>query len=427
MLCKLPMLTAADDRYNGWLYTVCYVLIFLAAPVLYVGVVQASLLDKLGASATVANLPASTYMLGQVAPLVLSWLVPHRLERAMVVWANVATAGVIGVVFAVLAAGAPAEVCIAAVVAQGLLQGLTWSASFVFMTQCLRRGTSEAGLAETLKRTYAVTPLVAVAGSLGAQYVLNPGFSFLPYPLDFAAIYLLGAVCVLGVGMTAQRFRLEPVEEEPRGGLGSYLLEATRGFFGERRMVLLWVAYVLWYASLGITSNLSLYTRTAMGRDPKDFSGLIMALRFGCKSVGGYVLGGLAVRAGIGAGVIGTTLLLAAGCGWAWVVPGAGYLLAFGLLGAGELGGAYYPNYVSRLSAPAESTRNLAMLTLATPASSFAPVLHGALSDRYGFAASFALGIGLALAAVALVVAAGGGRAGRTEGVGDRPGRLQLE
>lgn len=354
---KLTMLTAADDHYNGWLYTICYVLIFLGAPVLYVGVVQASLLDRLGASATVANLPASTYMLGQVAPLVLSWLVPHRLERAMVVWANLATAGVIGVVFGVLAAGAPAGVCIVAVVVQGLLQGLTWSASFVFMTQCLRRGTSEAGLAQTLKRTFAVTPVVAVAGSLGAQYVLNPGFWFLPYPLDFAAIYLLGAV-------------------------------------------------------LSITSNLSLYTRTAMGRDPKDLSGLIMALRFGCKSVGGYLVGGLAVRAGIGAGVIGTTLLLAGGCGWAWVVPGAGYLLAFGLLGAGELGGVYYPNSVSRLSAPAESTRNVAMLTLATPASSFAPVLHGALSDRYGFAASFALGIGLALAAVALVATARGGRCG---------------
>jgi hypothetical protein len=65
-----------DDRHNGWVFTLCYSLVYLSAPVLYVGVVQAALCDKLGASATIANLPASTYMLGQVAPLVCSWLVP---------------------------------------------------------------------------------------------------------------------------------------------------------------------------------------------------------------------------------------------------------------------------------------------------------------------------------------------------------------
>ena len=46
----------------------------------------------------------------------------------------------------------------------------------------------------------------------------------------------------------------------------------------------------------------------------------------------------------------------------------------------------------------------LALVTLATPASSFSPVLHGALTDRYGFAASFAMGIVTALAALLLVL-----------------------
>jgi len=399
------MLSPQDDRHNGWVFTLCYALIFFAAPVIYVGVVQASLLDKLGASAAVANLPASTYMFGQIAPLFFSWLVPYRLERSMVVWANMVTASVICIVFVLLALPTPIEVRVGAVVLQGLLQGLSSSTSFVFMVQCLRRGTSEAGLATTLKRTFGLTPLIAVAGSLGAQYVLNPGLPFLPYPYDFAAIYLVGAVCMTGVALTARRFRLMEVADEPRPAFLPFLTGSAKGFFSDRRMSFLWLAYVLWYAALSITPNLSLYTRSAMGRDPKDFSGLIMAIRFGCKSAGGFLLGGLSERAGIRAGVIGTTALIAVGCGWAWVVPGAGYLLAFGFLGAGELGGAYLPNYVSRLSTPAQSTRNLAMVTLATPASSFAPVLHGVLSDRFGFGASFAMGIGCALAALALVLA----------------------
>src|SRR5258708_29354407 len=82
------MVSPEDDRHNGWVFTLCYVLIYISAPVLYVGVVQAALCDKLGAGATLANLPASTYMFGQMAPLVFSWLVPHRLEPSVVVWSH---------------------------------------------------------------------------------------------------------------------------------------------------------------------------------------------------------------------------------------------------------------------------------------------------------------------------------------------------
>ncbi len=396
------MIRPDDDRHNGWIYTICYVLIYLAAPVFYIGVVQASLLDKLGASAAVANLPASTYMLGQIAPVVLAWLVPHRLERQVVVWANLATATFTMLVFLTLVLPVPNEGRIAAVTLQGLLQGLSQSSSFVFMLQCLRRGTTERGLALTLKRTFGLTPLVAVAGSLGAQYLLNPGLPFLPYPYDFAAIHLMAAPCALGIAFAASRFRLEPMAETARPPLREYLAGSVRGFATDRRLLLLWFAYVAWYASLSITSNLSLYTREAMGRDPKDFSGLILAIRFGCKSIGGFFLGLIAVKYGVRAGVVGCILLLAAGAGWGWIAPGAAFLFAFGLLGVGELGGAYLPNYLGRLSATTESARNLAVITLATPASSFAPVLHGALSSHYGFWASFAASI--AFAAVALVL-----------------------
>jgi hypothetical protein len=161
--------------------------------VLYIGVVQAALCDKLGASATVANLPASAYMFGQIAPLFMSWLVPHRLERAIVVWANLMTGTLILLVGVTLALPVSAGVRIGALIIQALVQGFSGSTSHVFMLQCLRRGTTEKGLAEALKRTFGLTPVFAVAGSLGAQYLLKPGFSWLPYPYDFAARYLIAA------------------------------------------------------------------------------------------------------------------------------------------------------------------------------------------------------------------------------------------
>jgi hypothetical protein len=103
--------------------------------------------------------------------------------------------------------------------------------------------------------------------------------------------------------------------------------------------------------------------------------------------------------------LVGATLALPVSAGgWAWLVPGTAYLFCFGLIGAGELGGSYFPSYASSLSATAQSARNLALITLATPASSFSPVLHGALTDRYGFPASFAFGIVTAIIGLFLVL-----------------------
>ncbi|MBL8177236.1 MAG: hypothetical protein JNK48_21355 [Bryobacterales bacterium] len=395
-----------NERHNGWVFTICYLFIFLAAPVFYVGIVQAALFDKLGASKTLANLPASTYLLGQIAPLFFSWLVPYRLERNMVVWANLATATFSTMVFLTLALPAPAEVRIGAVVLQGLLQGLSASTSFVFMQQCLRRGCSEAEVARTLQRTFSITPVAAVGGSLGAQFLLNPGLPGFPYPYDFAIIYLIAIPCALGIALNARRFRLPEIEPRRREPFFPFLMESARGYFRDRRLATTWIAYVLWYISLGVTANLALYAKEALDRDPADFSGWTMAIRFGGKAIGGFALGWLAVRAGLRGGALGCIALLILGSVWAWTTPGMVYLFAFALIGAGELGGAYLPNYVGSLSEATQSTRNFAIITLATPFSSFAPVFHGALTDRYGFGASFAFAIVTASVAFVLVALA---------------------
>ena len=64
------------DRHNGRLYILSNILVYLAAPVIYVGVVQAALCDKLGANATVANLPATAFFLGIIYPNIV---LPQRL------------------------------------------------------------------------------------------------------------------------------------------------------------------------------------------------------------------------------------------------------------------------------------------------------------------------------------------------------------
>jgi len=395
-------ITPAVERHNGRIFLVNYVLIYLAAPVLYIGVVQAALCDKLGASALVANLPASTYMLGSLCPLLLSWLTPPRHYRAVVVWANGCTAALIGGVFLTLALPCPAWMRIAALLAQGLLQGFCAAASHVFMIHCLRAGATAAGQAHTLQATFTVTPLFAVAGSLGAQSVLDAGLPGVRFPDDFALVHLAAVPCLAFIAWNSSRFQLVAAPEEARQPLGGFLLSCGRALAADRTLLVLWLAYFLWYSTANAVTNFSLYTREAMGRDPNEVAGWTMAIRFGCKALGGLLLGAIAVRFGLRASVITSVGMLGAACVWAWVAPGPAYLFTFGLIGMGELGGAYFPNYAAAISPVATSARNVALLTLAAPPSGIAPALHGWLTDRYGFSASFAAGTLTALLCLTL-------------------------
>src|SRR6185437_15357927 len=108
-------ITTAMDRRNGLLFLICFSLTFFAAPVIYVDIVQAALCNKLGASATVASLPNAMCLLGGLAPLLCSLLVPYRLERAVVVLANGVTAALIGLVSVTLILPLPVWVPICAV------------------------------------------------------------------------------------------------------------------------------------------------------------------------------------------------------------------------------------------------------------------------------------------------------------------------
>ena len=88
---------------------------------------------------------------------------------------------------------------------------------------------------------------------------------------------------------------------------------------------------------------------------------------------------------------------------WAWAVPGYLYLGAFGLMGAGELGGTYFPNTLLTWSSPVNALRDMSILNLAIPAAGPAASMHGILTDHWGFPASFIFGIATAVVALVLV------------------------
>jgi MFS family permease len=397
-------ITPAMNRRNGRIFLLSWQLQFLGAPVIFVGVVQAALCDKLGAGATIANLPTSAFLLGSIAPFFLAWRLPLRYESSVIVVSNAVSAITMALVGAVLVFPFGNSTRIAFVVGQGLLCGILSSASGIYMFQCLGRGTTAAGRTKTLKWTYTSGPLLAVAGSLAAQFILNRGFRSIPYPYDFALLYFIGVPCLAGVAWLSAKYHLLPVEEKVQQSFFDYVGKSVRAENQPRTLALLWIGYFVWFCVLDAMPNISLYTKMAVGRDPKDLSGAIMALRFGFKALAGLGFGALALRRGIRAPIVASAVLFIGSLVWAWAVPGYLYLLSFGLIGAAELGAAYFLNYVIEASPPANGARNLSLLQLAVPASSLAPVLYGMATERYGFRASFVLGMVPALIGFGIVM-----------------------
>src|SRR5579862_2562146 len=170
---RVTAITPEMDRYNGWLYLLSYVLIFLSGPVDYVGAVQASLCDKLGTSHAVANLPAAIMTLGYIVPFLLSSKIPFRVERSVAVVASLIAAASMGIVCVALFLPFGKTARIAALILQGVVLGFSICTVDVYMLQCLGRGTTEKGRAWALEYTFALGPIMGILGSMGTQFVLN--------------------------------------------------------------------------------------------------------------------------------------------------------------------------------------------------------------------------------------------------------------
>src|SRR5436853_4913348 len=69
-------LTWPQQRWNLILYALCTGTQYLAAPVLYVGITQASLCDHLGADTRTSNLPGTLFFAMTAMPAFFAWSSP---------------------------------------------------------------------------------------------------------------------------------------------------------------------------------------------------------------------------------------------------------------------------------------------------------------------------------------------------------------
>jgi MFS family permease len=403
-------LPAEAQLRNVVLFAACTGLQYLAAPVLYVGVTQAALLNRLGASRSVANLPETAFFVLTAAPVFLAWWLPGAayLKRSLVV-CYVAAALALTLVVAALLLPVPDGVRIAAVIIQGAVTGAAMPTAIALLWEAIGRGVSEKRRGWALSLAFGAGPLLAVAGSLGSQLVLTGRLgpmeiSDLAFPWNFALLFGGSVPAMLLAGVLAGGLVVPPDE---RPALREPLLAGVAGFFSQRVLCIATIVTVLLYVGNTIAANLNLYTGEVLSASPEEFAGYQNALRFAFKVVAGALLGWLLTRSNPRSGILVTGLIFTAAPLWAMFATGPAYLVAFGLFGAGELVGVYAPNYILAASARDQLRRNMAYVTMMMAPAAPAGYLFGLIADRGGKLWGAAVGFQVSFAVCAVIVLAG--------------------
>jgi hypothetical protein len=305
--------------------------------------------------------------------------------------------------------------------------------------------------------TFGFGPLLGPVGSIAQQILLGTdpitGYTLgIPFPDNYMTLFA-GAIPVLIASIVlAAAFIVPPPTGEtiPTAGIAD-VLGGLRQFVTAKAVLICAIAYVLVYSGgRAIMDNVSLHARDVMvndflgdaSRGPPYFFGqgtaaqaavaagsasapaqLLTAvgfvqtgafapdtvgvqnfLRFSFKAIAGVLLGYLLAKTHPKATLVATTGLLLLGLGWALKATGWWYLVTIGWLGAGELFGAYYFNYISTASAKSQVRVNIAYVNLLTIVVGFAAVMYGQISDHYGRIASFYVASGILVFALLLVV-----------------------
>lgn len=418
------VLSRREQLRNVVLYAIIYWLVYMTAPVVYVGITQATLCAGLGASDMVANLPTTAYFWAVIVPVVIAARFHGAAATCPVLVAAFAIMAVAGAaVAATLWWPAPTSLRLTAVIVYGGMIGAGLGLRNVFVWEVVNRGIPSKlrGLAYSL--AFGVGPLFAVVGSLVAQLLLagavslpvpsmSAGLSMvhlrmnaLEFPLNFMALFaatvpLLGLAAVL-----SSQFVLPSAENEaPHPPFLSSLLHTVWDLKRDRILLFAILAYVLVDAGFSVINNMSLYTTEALHSPAEDYAGYQNALRFTGKMTVGLVLGWLLVRTHAKMGMLITGTFCLAGILGAIAFPNTWFLLCFGLMGAGELYGVYYPNYIMVRSHPHRLRHNMAMLQLLSLATSIAPAAFGAVSDSFGLPASFVVAACVTVGSLALIV-----------------------
>jgi len=419
-----------DQRRNLILFACCTGMLYLAAPVLYVGVTQASLCDKLGADTRTANLPATFYFAMTAMPALIAWWSPYvsALKRNLLFCYGVA-ALMLGLTAVTLSLPVANHIKVAIVVLQGGVSGAAMPAAIAFLWEALGRGSSEARRGLALSLAFGVGPILAVVGSAIQTWLLGgelfgyrlPGKD---YPWNFITLFGIGSPVMLFAALLSQFFVVPPVEREVERepassvlglliglplmfmavgamqmasvtanesirivGYGAGIVAAIafvihfRTILSQRILLVATIVTILVYSGNVIPSNMNLYSSEVLGESPAKYAGLMNMMRFAFKVVAGLFLGWLLTRTNPRAGILATSSLFLAAQLWAMFVTGPYYLLAIGIFGAGELVGVYAPNYILSASRPDELRKNMAFVTMLMVPAAPAGYLYGALVD----------------------------------------------
>ncbi|MCA9011294.1 MAG: MFS transporter, partial [Planctomycetaceae bacterium] len=273
------------------------------------------------------------------------------------------------------------------------------------------RGMSPARRGWTLGITFGIGPLFAVLGSCASQLILSGSFLNLiyvtPVPKPWCYVLLFGVTGpAMGISLlNVFLAKIPPAGVDEPGASLTGILRGLRQYFTNRLILIALGGFLLTSAGGNmILNNLALFVRDTTGELPETYTGIQLALRFGCKSLFGFMLGWMAARYSAKTAALATTLICIAGVVWALVVPGKWYLFSFGLLGAGELYYVYYLNYIVGCSAPARIRENTGYTNVMLVTVSFMPMIYGAISDSYGLRLSFVLALGILLLSALLTM-----------------------
>jgi hypothetical protein len=442
-------LSPRQQTRNILLLTANWSLIYLASPVTYVGVLQASLCERLGVDARVANLPAAVALFATALPILVAWCFPRVRQLRWVMVASYATAALSGALVAgSLLVPRPAGVAASVVVVPALLVHAMVIGSAIGVAvnnhwEVLGRGVAASRRGPALALVFSAGPVLAVVGSVGAQLILAgrfngftvPAFKLfghafagfrvpdlhgfdLEYPWNFAILFgasmpVLGLAALLSAGIVIP----QPQSEAPRQPFFQGVFGGFGDFLSYRLILITTIAYILVYSGFMIISNVNLYTREAIGEAPEKYAGLQLCLRFACKIAAGFCFGWLLAWTNPKTLLVMTAGVVATGVAWALFAPGFLFLLSFGVLGAGELFGVYYPNYILGCTASSELRRNTALTSFITVPVGFAGIFYGTIANlvgernkTLGFQASFVASILITLSAMLLVLIALPGR-----------------
>ena len=401
---------------NALIFAGQIALIYLAAPALYVGFLQAGLCKRLNTSDTMANLPSTVFLAMAWGPVAVAWLFPQaRLLKKVMGWGYAVTAAIgLGVAAVLLAPSSPALI-IGALVVHAAVLGITNGVVNALGWEALNRGVDARLRGRALGLAYGWGPGCAVVSSLGAQLILDgkllgwtpPAWLAIGYPYNYALLYAGSAGCMALAAYLASLYRIPvPHLDVERETFQTAVVGGFQAVIRNRILLIACVAYLLMYCGNMVQNNMSIFTREAVGRSPEDLAGYQLTLRFSFKMLCGFMLGWLLARTNPKVPLLVTAGLQIAGVLWVLLVPGYWFLLAFGINGAGELFGVYYMNYPAQCSPRSQVRRNIAMLALISTLVGLSPVLYGWISDTWSLRASFCAALVLLLFTTALVIVA---------------------